>query len=482
MKKISTKITATVLLLVFMFTGMFAINANATSYEVRGSCLEDHFNKLKRANNADSPPSYNTCAYVAMSMLLTYYDSYWREDFVVPVNGNNMDWDRGRYNSNTDTLERTFNANTEYNEWAIWYNNNYISGNDDANASIYRTFSINTQNTFFESYLINLGRTWGYSDGSTTFYFMWPSQIKDFLSNYLYGVRGFSQNNITVHMLSELEVGDSVLFSTMEEQITNGNPVIYCGGRFAEQEQPTGEGIFQIAGAHAMIAYDVVGSGDDKDILLHTGWTGAENITVNTTTYKYFNYIIWIEVNEEGFGHVCSDNYIDIITGNYVCSCQIYPSHPAHSIHTYHNFELINSETHGYKCQCGHTTNIQPHNLSYSYYTPTQHYKNCDDCIYFGPENHYYALQESSSSTGHNLICVCGDIISEAHYVDDYKSKNADVHYVYCECGYLIEEDYHNMAPSGKVGFSVCRECGYLRSSSGSGVIIKGEQDEPVTE
>ena len=481
MKKLSTKITAAILSFVFMFAGVFAIYASAVSYEVRGTCVEDHFSKLRYSNASYSPPSYNTCAYTAMSMLLSYYDSYWRDDFVVPVNGNELDWDAGVYNSNTDTLEQTFDAETEYSAWAVWYNNNYIEGNDEANASIYRTFSINTQYTYLESYLIGLGRSWGYSDGNTTYYFMWPSQIKSFLVNYIYGVRGFSQNEITVHMLSELEVGDDVLFSTMEEQILNGNPVIYCGGRFAEQEHPAGGTINQLAGAHAMVAYDVVGSGNNKDILLHTGWTSLEEITVKTTTYKYFNYIIWIEINQAELEHICSYNYVDKITTSPKCSCEIYPSHPAHSVHTYHDIELIDSSSHGYKCGCGYKTNIQPHNLSYSYYSPIQHYKSCADCIYSGSENHNYIPQYSSLESGHQMKCVCGvTSSSEAHYAYTYEYKNDTFHRIYCKCGYLIEEDLHNMVNAGLLK-TRCSYCGYEKANT-PGIIIKGKEDDNVTE
>ena len=479
MKKFYTQIIAIILSFVFIITGVFSIVSNATSYEERGTCIEDHFSKLKATNYAYSPPSYNTCAYVAMSMLLSYYDSYWRDDFVSSVNGNDLDWDQGIYNSNTDTLEKTFNANSEYTAWATWFNNNYVEDNEEANAIIYRTFSINTQYSYLESYLIGLGRSWGYSNGSTNVYFMWPHQIEEFLNNYLYGICGFSQSEITVHMLSELQVGDDALFSKMEEQISNGNPVIYCGGRFAEQEYPTGSILGQIGGAHAMIAYDVAGSGDDKDILLHTGWTSAENITVKTTAYKYFNYIIWVEINKTQLEHTCVNNYIDIVTGLPVCSCQIYTSHPAHSIHTYHNYEFIDLESHGYKCGCGYITNIQPHNLSYSYYSPTQHHKMCNNCIYSGAESHNYILQDSTVSSGHDYICVCGDTITEAHSANTYTSKNKTYHYKYCECGYLMGTETHDMYKSGI--YNVCRDCG-CRVNSLTDITIKGVEDELESE
>ena len=121
------------------------------------------------------------------------------------------------------------------------------------------------------------------------------------------------------------------------------------------------------------------------------------------------------------------------------------------------------------------------HNNRLDFLNGEQHLSICRSCNYTQCLPHEYSISQDDS-TNHLLTCGCGFDKTEAHYGCTYTSKNTNVHYVYCKCGYLIEEDYHNMAPSGTVGFSACRECGYLRSNSGSSVIIKGEKDEPVTE
>ena len=38
------------------------------------------------------------------------------------------------------------------------------------------------------------------------------------------------------------------------------------------------------------------------------------------------------------------------------------------------------------------------------------------------------------------------------------------------------------MVPGSRPLISVCKDCGYQRSNLDSGIIIKGEKDEPVTE
>ena len=57
-----------------LFSGILSIRAFAIT------CVEDHFQKLKAS---EAPPSEDSCPYVAMSMLLSYYDAYWNDQFVI---------------------------------------------------------------------------------------------------------------------------------------------------------------------------------------------------------------------------------------------------------------------------------------------------------------------------------------------------------------------------------------------------------------
>ena len=62
------------------------------------------------------------------------------------------------------------------------------------------------------------------------------------------------------------------------------------------------------------------------------------------------------------------------------------------------------------------------------------------------------------------------------------KYEKFEEYSVYCICGYMVLEDTHNMIPTGKLNMTACRECGYLRNDSNSGIIIKGEKENPETE
>lgn len=336
------------------------------------------------------------------------------------------------------------------------------------------------------------------------FFFLWPSQIKSVLENYLYVNCEFNSNQVSVHMLSEMDVGDTQLNNVMKQKIADGYPVIYCGGRFMEEEYPVGSIITDSVGAHALIAYDVIGEGESEDILLHTGWTGGEYISVKTTAYKHFNYIIWIEINENALTHNHSNKYIDseVPTKTY-CACEIYSTHPAHNNN--HIFEnSCDSENHYQKCHCGAKINIEDHNIVYSYYTPLQHNKRCSECLYLTQENHTYNILHSTSDTSHTYKCVCGvsstsdhnctptsvgsseyhELLcscgyvsrEEAHMVSRYDGLNSSYHYSVCACGYIIDQSTHDWQKTGLM--YTCRQCGYKTSALDGPILWKIEEDE----
>ena len=463
-----------------MCSCVFSLIASANEEE---KMVSDHFSKLNANDDAYCPPSRMTCAYVAMSLLLSFYDSYCSDNFVHPItdeNGNvyNLDWNAGSYSSTDNNVEITFNANDEYNHWYRWYSDQNNIHNDS-----FDVYSLANQNSYLETYLISIGRYLQYHSNDTTIFFLWPSQIKSLLEYYLYVDCQFNSNQVSVHMLSEMDVGDSQLYNVMKQKITDGNPVIYCGGRFLEQEYPVGSIISEVVGAHAMIAYDVVGEGENEDILLHTGWTGGEYISVNTTAYKHFNYIIWIEINDDELTHTHSYKYIDsdVNTKTY-CACEIYSTHKNHNSNHIYNINGLDSDTHFLRCHCGAKTNIEAHSLSYSYYTPTQHYKSCDNCAYMGAENHNFTIQSSGSASGHQLVCVCGETRTQAHYSHRYEIFNNSLHTVYCECGYMLGRESHQMVSTGLGG--KCTHCDYTsKEIPGPGQIILGEEEEePTTE
>ena len=421
-----------------------------------------------------------TCAYVAMSLLLSFYDSYWNDDFVQPItdaNGNvhNLDWNMGSYNSIYNYVEKTFNANSEYTNWFSWYNDSSNIYSDR-----FDIYSLANQNSYLESYLISIGRNLQYHNNDTTIFFLWPSQIKSVLENYLYVNCGFNSNQVSVHMLSEMDVGDTQLNNVMKQKIADGYPVIYCGGRFMEEEYPVGSIITDSVGAHALIAYDVIGEGESEDILLHTGWTGGEYVSVKTTAYKHFNYIIWIEINEDALTHNHSNKYIDseVPTKTY-CACEIYSTHPNHnSNHIYvDGNEYYNDSYHWGACHCGVYDTPEEHSFSYINLS-SNHEANCTECGYSYIEGHEYTIKRYKDMNNHELMCACyqGSGIIEGHYAYEYIYSTKFAHRIVCECGFAMGMATHTMVTDGPTQ-SHCAECGAV-FNTGSDIIIKRKEED----
>ena len=463
MKKIATKTISTIVTVVLLILSVLGIPA----YAISGSCVSHHFMSLTTETDEDgnvvvipTPPSEMSCAYAAMSMLLTFYDSYWDNNFV----DDHYEWQNGLYNSSTDSLIRTFSAIEEAEAWQNFVNNNVPSSENGYD--YYKSYALSNSNNFFEPYLVSIGTRLKSYNESDPYLGLTAGNVVEILEIYLYEERGFKADELSVR-IALYEEGDDI-YSVMTEQISKGFPAIYLG------QTITGEG-------HALIAYN---TGSNHNIMFHTGWSGLETIyTYNNNPFGYNGIVIWLEINEENLPHTCSNNYFDVATNTPMCSCKIYSSHSAHDPDYYHEIEYNNIESHCYKCDCGYVFNVQSHNLTYSYYNPTQHYEDCADCAYMGAKTHSYTtVMASTSASGHQAACVCGQTTTEEHYVWDYVSQGRDSHAIYCECGYLIGTEYHDMEPGFKLGTSCCAICGYIRDNSGFGEAIMGTEDENSTQ
>lgn len=465
MKRLKHKTVAIIICSVLLISNLFAINISADNTP-REPCVKDHFNSLITTGEIiRTPPSEMSCSYAALSMLLSFYDAYWHDDFVPEQ----YEWDNGIYDPSTDTLIETFNAKTETKKW-----HDFIK----EKKGTYRDFVNSIYDQYLESYLISVAKEIDLCDDDDEVFGLTTLEIVEFLEYYLYDKCLFSEDEVVIHLERAVDINksDETLFETMKQQISNGFPLIYSGYSFDGADLgdfDLFQGISNAVGGHALIAFDTIGNEDNiTDIKLHTGWITDQYKTVNTTEFKHWNTLIWLEIDMERLPHECSFKYTDSVSENITyCSCQVYPTHPAHSIHTYHGYEYNDLETHCYKCDCGFITNIQHHNVTYSYHSPIQHYEICSICEYQTARDHTYTPMSYVSPEGHQSSCICGAVNSnlDAHYAHSYTRKNASHHYVYCECGYLIEERPHSWI----IGMmnNVCRHCGYMSS----GPVMKDE-------
>ncbi|MBQ8302081.1 MAG: hypothetical protein IJX97_00850 [Clostridia bacterium] len=489
MKKSIIKNISALLTLVLLMSTFFGVSAQAIST----SCVVDHFTNLVTTGASSSevirtPPSAYSCSYTAMSMLLSFYDSYWRDDFIVSADGiNETDWEQGVYNPTTDTLIETFSASEEAEKWSNFANS------DESN---YNEFVIHPDyDHYLESYLISLAKEINLCDEDDTVFGLKGYEIVDFLEYYLYDVRGFTEDQITVHMQRavNLEGGDELLFEQMVNHINAGFPLIYAGSDltidFSQIE--FFDQIVSQTGGHAMIAYSFDGTIENPtDINLHTGWSRYEHIeSVNGTEYNVWNLIIWLEIDEENLPHQCTDAYRNPANTQSFCACQVYSTHPAHN----NNHISVNgnnkfNDTHHYTnaCHCdqaGPDSVLTPHDLSYDYTeSSNNHFEECSGCEYSETVEHTYNGLVQVSDTHHVGVCACGaeGTTTAAHYEAGYVAESKDIHYVYCKCGYRISTDYHSFVPVN-ARFSACRDCGYIKDRSVIGETIKGVEDEYET-
>ena len=465
MKKHLKRIIST-LLITIILSSMFTTSASAISE----SCVENHFGTLvSNASQHVAPNIDGSCGYVAMSSLLTFYDSYWHEDFVP----DHLEWKPGSYSSAADSMVNTFSAEWEYEAEYYW---------PDDNESYFSTY----ENTYLQPYLYSIGVEEGCHDLKISEYGLFNSDVKTILEKYLYDTCGFTEQQITVHM-SQNNPDYTAVEAQIKEIVRSGYPVLYFGAYInlpvfdlsnidlpnINIEFGVDDFISEYIGGHVMVAYDVENNNGKEDVKLHTGWnypnvSGIEEENNNRhhwlskTEFKYISSIVWLEIHEEYLPHVCSYNYKDSTTEEPLCACQIYSSHPNHTNNHIFRTNSYDSNTHFKTCHCGEKSNIQPHIFTYQA-APLDgfHFLSCSSCQRSGYAYHEYDIPTNISDTEHRLDCICGHegTETEAHYEYSYEKFNSYNHIVYCECGQLIGSNYH-VVPVGNAIFKFCIHCG----------------------
>ena len=272
---------------------------------------------------------YNTsdsCCYVAVSMLMMYYDSFVHTNFVsdnLVVKTTNHTAGRPlKYGSPGNFYEKTQATN---------YQNNGIS---------YAQFINDYKNQSLHCSLISLGMSAPLSfysgtssrSGITANLGISADNMVDLLSEYLFptraGVTGYFTAQQVQIRTKFVEDGYSAasIKAEMISKINAGIPVIYFG--FKESVSGASIENLDISGkvGHAMIAYDYDSTADD--IYVHMG-LNAENDqsylekTLDNSGYTNYGGIIWLDINSTLLPHSCALNYKDGST--YVCGkCTFY--------------------------------------------------------------------------------------------------------------------------------------------------------------
>lgn len=443
MKKHLSKITSLVLSLVIIFSGIFSIIVSADTTEERPPMIVDHFENLD--GTPSGPPNMSvtelidgTCAFVAMSMILAYYDSYWN-DRIVPEN---LDWEQGRYNSAIDELDYTFNTDNEKNAW------------DGRNVGK-NAFIDAHKNEYLQCYLLDMCNNLPIIDELGVFAY----QTQDILEYYLYEDQNFDESEIKVKFYrAHNDAEKEIMINTAQNLIENGHPVIFSGLALDFNGKEV-DGDDAIVGGHSMIGYDYTLSNGKYDIKLNLCWNGSERQYIRSSDFQYINSIIWLEITEENLPHECTDAYYDEAIDDNVCSCYVYyNTHPEHQSHNY-QYNEYNTSHHWERCYCGEQNALYDHNLRYYQSSGTSHLERCIECSYQATVSHNYVNYINNVST-HGAVCACGYVNEEEHYRHSFEQYDKTNHKVYCACGHYIGTENHTMVTSGR--YATCTDCGVV--------------------
>ena len=464
MKKIKN-----IFLALFIFSlifGVFVINAFAYENNQYENVAHHYFENL---GNSIPDNCHASCAYVAMGMLLSFYDIYWSDSFIT-------DNDYLNTNGAKNVVSRAFPNGTP----GLLLENDDLSESEKENVLEYKTFVQNKAEDYFHMYLLSLGMNMGISDitDETCTYeitFYDQAMILDkyfdsiFGENDYYGADENCSANLplTIHYMYEIDPGQNreSILNKIREEVDKGNPVIYRGDRLKSTSTSNISGNSDNNSekvGHVMIAYHAE---SDGDILLHTGHI-KENESEITTTVEKTEYnlnigVFWIEINTDILEHVCSNYYTynNLETAIDVCSCVAYKYvHPAHS-HINLKLEQYDSNQHKYKCSWGceikkdHDT---VHQIDGDYHSFV-----CE-CGYSYEEPFSISYQQSNDS--HVVTYECGSNYDKSHSFM-HSSLSDTYHNKICKCGYSYKEDHdfeYNTKPVLRFQHSKsCKKCTY---------------------
>ncbi len=318
-----------------------------------------------------------SCGYVAIAMLLSYYDTYLNDD-IIPE----------RYDVPSQALHDENNGknmNARGNSPGIRYEDNVIfeTGDEDdyvfidekkqLTAKAYYTIISDLTDKFFHSYLITVGQKLGYYDFnddnspcSTTF--DWQ---KILLINYLTNDLNY-KNGTDFDIFAYSGISQSSYINYIKKHIDDGLPVMV--------------GVSGPYGNHEVIAYAY----DDEYIYSNYGY-GA----------------MCVSCNEFGSRHVLLNN----IDYNKIINVMAVKFKRFKSLHVHtNNYELVEDGIASYYCYCNCdiiTYKEHEHNYgTYSYSNDKYHRKYCSNCFGYIDGRHQ-AKAGSEYNSGMHTYVVC---------------------------------------------------------------------------
>ena len=415
-------------------------NSNINSYD---NFLQSYYDNLTYNLGMNYQGS---CGYVAIGMLLSYYDAYLCDDIIddsydIVSIGNDANMISRR---NSPGIMKDIISNPNMPELATY--GSLLSPTD------YYNHMASLSNVSFHSKLITIGAELGYynfyaqdkNPAALSF-----DEIRLVLTNYL---NSKSQLNFNIEIMSPSNDSDIIRSYTID-MVKRGVPVLLS--------------IEGINGGHAVIAYDYDEISDN--LYCHMGW-GANKTHVTIESENFYSYTAALSVNFNLL-HSHSNNYGIIEIINNVPNTYFYCCNDSNIIlynhsHSY-NFKIMKNDenSHIRCCSCGenftenHTfidnvcsicSHVHVHSYTkYGKYSLTQHKKICSGC------DDYILQYHIINGQGSGKCILCGFPASSSGSINPFSINS--INYITENGSYIAEN-----------GVIVLSDIDYLKFLSGS--------------
>lgn len=274
---------------------------------------------------------FNSCGYVAIGQLLSYYDTYLDDDII------DEKYDIQSFGDGFDMISR-------HNSPGV-LNDPPIVGLTGKNSSLlYLNYLKSVRDQSFQAELICQGNELGYFNTSysidnccrTNF-----EQRMELLDYYL-APKDITYDFVYIDSQGESSKSDEVRKFTIE-QIKKGNPVLLNIGYF-----------FKSGGGHVAIAYDY----DEKkdEVYCHMGWHDGSDTHQTPESVKKPCYYGALIIDFDSSSHRHSNNYVVFDGDNSKGYCYNNSKVKTYYNHQ-HNYELVYWAQFDkiWKCDCGET-------------------------------------------------------------------------------------------------------------------------------
>lgn len=267
--------------------------------------------------------SNGTCAYIALGMVLSYFDTYWN-DTIIPE----------RYDK-TASIDGTHSYDLS-------------PGIDDEKSSFnndfkYLNYMLTKTSSNFHAYLLSLGNSLGYTNSGLGLYLY---QLYEIFKKYG-NVNGAVNNDNFTYVLDDRAKGSTAsqadLKSSIKTYMKLGIPVIVHIQGYRKGS------LFHSGAGHAIVAYDY--DEENDTIYGHFGLGGEymhQNILSEVNGVVFDEIVGYLVINPFRSEHYHSNNYV-MSAYQTLCACQLITHE--HKLH--YKDKLSNSHTE--YCYCGYS-------------------------------------------------------------------------------------------------------------------------------